>query len=450
SCRSALRASTCPSVRSRAATSKKWSSLAVYAARRGCSSSTSRRAASTSGRRRRSSRSSAVCSPKESGSCSCPPTCSRSLGWPTASSSCTSVVLSASCCAARQPRNASRCSARADEGSRPLPDSAGMDAARPARPRAALDRLQVGHLGRRTRDALATYVGVGSVLIGLIVYFTVTQSAFATYGNFINILQTNAVLLVVSVGLTFTLLVGGFDLSIGGVLALSGVIVAKLLQAGVPTGLVMLIVSGAGVLFGALALGFPIARLGLSFFVVTLGALAFTRGLALVITNGSSIGLYEENTLRTIGNGTVGSIPVPVIIAVAILIAALLVTRYTGYGRMIYAVGGNSEAARLAGINVVAIRLSAYAISAGLAALGGVMEAGRLAAAAPDTDQGIELTAAAAVLLGGTSFVGGQGGLFGTFLGVVFLGVLQNGLIIASISVYWQGVITGSVLFLSV
>jgi ribose transport system permease protein len=325
-----------------------------------------------------------------------------------------------------------------------------MDAARPARPRAALERLQVGHLGRRTRDALATYVGVGSVLIGLIVYFTVTQSAFATYGNFINILQTNAVLLVVSVGLTFTLLVGGFDLSIGGVLALSGIIVAKLLQAGVPTGLVMLIVIGAGVLFGALALGFPIARLGLSFFVVTLGALAFTRGLALVITNGSSIGLYEEETLRTIGNGTVGSIPVPVIIAVAILIAALLVTRYTGYGRMIYAVGGNSEAARLAGINVVAIRLSAYAISAGLAALGGVMEAGRLAAAAPDTDQGIELTAAAAVLLGGTSFVGGQGGMFGTFLGVVFLGVLQNGLIIASISVYWQGVITGSVLFLSV
>jgi ribose transport system permease protein len=234
------------------------------------------------------------------------------------------------------------------------------------------------------------------------------------------------------------------------VLALSGVIVAKLLQAGVPTGVVMLIVVSAGVLFGALALGFPIARLGLSFFVVTLGALAFTRGLALVITNGSSIGLYEQSTLRTIGNGTVGTIPVPVIIAVAILIAALVVTRYTGYGRMIYAVGGNSEAARLAGINVVAIRLSAYALSAGLAALAGVMEAGRLAAAAPDTDQGIELTAAAAVLLGGTSFVGGQGGMFGTFLGVVFLGVLQNGLIIASISVYWQGVITGSVLFLSV
>jgi ribose transport system permease protein len=262
-----------------------------------------------------------------------------------------------------------------------------MDASGPAEPGTALKRLQFGHLGRRTRDALMTYLGVGSVLIALIIYFTVTQSSFATYGNFVNILQTNAVLLVVSVGLTFTLLVGGFDLSIGGVLALSGVIVAKLLQSGVPTGVAMLIVVLAGVLFGALALGFPIARLGLSFFVVTLGALAFTRGLALVITNGSSIGLYEENTLRTIGNGTVGTIPVPVIIAVAILIAALLITRYTGYGRMIYAVGGNSEAARLAGINVVVIRLSAYALSAGLAALaaGRASSEGRAGCSAPSS-----------------------------------------------------------------
>jgi ribose transport system permease protein len=133
-----------------------------------------------------------------------------------------------------------------------------------------------------------------------------------------------------------------------------------------------------------------------------------------------------------------------------VFVLAVVVTRYTGYGRMLYAVGGNQEAARLAGINVRMVRLSTYAISAGLAAFAGVIEAGRLAAASPDADQGIEFSAAAAALLGGTSFVGGIGSVIGTFLGVLFLGVLKNGLIISSISVYWQGVITGGVLFASV
>ena len=310
--------------------------------------------------------------------------------------------------------------------------------------------IRVGEAARRARIALLNYIGVLAVLIGLIVFFTVKQAQFATYGNFINILETNAVLLIVSVGLTFTLLVGGFDLSIGGVLALSGVLLSVLLHSGVPTVAAIVLLVLAGVLWGATVTGIPIAVLDVSFFVVTLGVLVATRGLAFVITRGEVKGLYNEKLLRSIGAGTVGGIPYPVIIAVVILLAAIIVTRYTGYGRMIYAVGGNREAARLAGINVTMVRLSTYAISAGLAALAGVLEAGRLAAASPDVDQGIEFSAAAAVLLGGTSFVGGIGTMLGTFLGVIFLGVLQNGLIIESISVYWQGVITGAVLFASV
>ena len=138
------------------------------------------------------------------------------------------------------------------------------------------------------------------------------------------------------------------------------------------------------------------------------------------------------------------------LIAVTVLVLALIMTRYTGYGRMIYAVGGNEEAARLSGINTVAIRVSAYGICAGLAALAGAMEAGRLASAAPDAQSGIALTAAAAVLVGGTSFVGGVGGIFGTFLGALFLGVVSNGLIISGTSAYWQGVISGTVLIAAV
>ena len=298
-----------------------------------------------------------------------------------------------------------------------------------------------------------TYVGVVTVLAVLIVYFSVSQSQFFTYSNFLNILDTNAVLLVLCVGLTFTLLVSGFDLSIGGVLALSGVVLAKLVQNGVPAGLAMVIVvAGACLIPGIMINGFTIAKFGVNFFVVTLGVLAISRGVALAITNGASQGLYEEQFIRDVATYQIagGDISMLVIISVFVLVVAIVLLRYTGYGRMIYAVGGNAEAARLAGINVTLVKLSAYAISGLLAGLAGVLEAGRLAAAAPDTDQGIELTAAAAVLVGGTSFVGGQGTMFGTFLGVVFLGVLQNGLIISGISLYYQGVISGSVLIASV
>jgi ribose transport system permease protein len=307
-----------------------------------------------------------------------------------------------------------------------------------------------GAAARRTRDAVLTYAGVLTVLALLIAFFSIDQPRFFTVENFWNVLDGSSILLIVGVGLTFTMLVGGFDLSLSGVLALGGVVLWLLLSHSVPLALAIVIVVVGGAAFGAIVNGFPIAYLDVSFFVVTLGVLVATRGLASVITAGEVEGLYEETALREIGNGRVGQVSYPVIIAVAVLALAILVTRYTGYGRMVYAVGGNAEAARLAGINVRLVRLSTYAISAGLCAFAGVIETGRLAAASPDADQGIEFTAAAAVLLGGTSFVGGIGSMLGTFLGVLFLGVLKNGLIISSISVYWQGVITGVVLFASV
>jgi ribose transport system permease protein len=305
-------------------------------------------------------------------------------------------------------------------------------------------------MGRRARQAAATYLGVGTMLAALIVFFAATQPQFATYDNFVNILETNAVLLVVSVGLTLVLIVGGFDLSIGGFLALSGVLLAELLQAAVPVGIAIPIVIAGALALGGLANGLPIARLGVSFFVITLGMLALTRGLALVITSGQTQGLYDERFLRSISDGRVAGVPYSVIIALGVLGAGFGVTRHLGFGRMMYAVGGNPEAARLAGIDIVRVRITVYALCAGLAGLAGVMNAARLAAAAPDAEPGIELTAAAAVLLGGTSFAGGSGGMFGTLLGTMFLGVLQNGLIIASISAFWQGVISGAVLMASV
>ena len=316
-------------------------------------------------------------------------------------------------------------------------------------PGAAGHRRRLGLTSRFT-EATLQYIGVLTVLIALVIVFSFLQPQFHTWTNALNILQTNAILLILSVGLTFVLLVGGFDLSIVGVLELAGVLVAELLNHGVGTYGAMVIVILAGIAIGIALNGIPIARLGGNFFMITLGVSYATSGVALVITSGQSIGLYNDNLLREIGNDGLGQFGYLTIISLGLLVIATLVIRYTGYGRMIYAVGGNSEAARLAGINVVAIRVSAYAICAGLAAFAGFLATAQLASAAPDTDSGIEFTAAAAVLLGGTSFVGGIGTMFGTFLGVLFLGVLQDGLIISSINIYYQNVITGAVLVISV
>ncbi len=305
-------------------------------------------------------------------------------------------------------------------------------------------------VARRVRESVLRYLGVLVALALLLIWLTSTNSQFATSGNVLNILETNASLLIVSVGLTFVMLVGGFDLSLGGLVALTAVTLASLLEGGTPTALAIPLVLGGALAAGTALNGLLIARLGLSFFVVTLGTASVFRGVALIQTEGSTIQLYDQELLRTIGSGRVAGIPWPVVIALGILVAAIVVLRYTNFGRMVYAVGGNPEAARLAGVNVVAVRMSAYAIAALLAGVAGVIDAGRLASASPTIATGVELTAAAAVMVGGTSLLGGVGSLFGTLLGVLFIGALSNGLTLAGISSFWQGVISGTVLILAV
>lgn len=305
----------------------------------------------------------------------------------------------------------------------------------------------------RAKEALGPYLGILLMLGALIILFGVLQGEdFINWSSPKSILANNAVLLILSVGLTFTLLVAGFDLSIAGVLAVSGILVGKMLGAGVPTYLAMVVVIIIGVSFGGAVTGLAIAKLDLNFFVVTLGVLLAARGVALALTNGESKSLFEYQSLNTLGTGSLDGWSYLGFIAIGIFLAAVVVMRYTGFGRMIYAVGGNTEAARLAGINVVAVRVAAYAICAGLAAFAGFLQAGYQVSANPDTLKGIELTAAAAVLVGGTSFVGGVGTMLGTFLGVAFIGTIKYGLILASsqINQYWADVITGGVLVISV
>jgi len=294
------------------------------------------------------------------------------------------------------------------------------------------------------------YVGVGGMLAILITYFALTQARFFSVDNFLLVLEGNAVLLICSLGLTFVLLTGMFDLSIGGVLVLASVLMAILVKHGVGVGFAIAIVVLGALLFGAIVNGLLIARLGLSFFVVTLGTLTATRGFASVATSGQTQDLYTQRFLRQLGGGRWHNVPYSVILALGLLAVSLFVTRYTGFGRMLYAIGGNPEAAKLAGISVGGVRIAVFGICSALAAVAGVVDAGRLGAEAPEAELGIELTAEAAVLLGGTSFHGGSGGMFSTFMGVAFLGVLSNGLTISGVSAFWTPVITGAVLVLAV
>lgn len=287
--------------------------------------------------------------------------------------------------------------------------------------------------------------GVAVMLVALILVLWLTESTFATSDNIVNLLETNASLLIVAVGLTFVMLARGFDLSLGGMLALTGVLVAQFVGSGFGIGIAITLALVLALAGGLGLNGLLIAGVRLPFLVVTLGTASLFRGVALVLTDGTTKPLFDQPFLVSLGTERVLGMPWSVIIAFGVLVVAMLVLRYTGYGRMVYAVGGNEEAARIAGIPVAAVRFSVYGIAAALAGLAGILEAARLTSAAPTAATGIELTAAAAVLLGGTRFTGGRGAMLGTLLGVLFLGVLANGITLAEIEAYWQSIVAGIV-----
>lgn len=306
--------------------------------------------------------------------------------------------------------------------------------------RAAAGRPTLGQLALR-------YLGVGAALIVLVVLLAVTQENFFTYGNIMNILRTNAVLFVVATGLTFVIISGGLDLSVGSMTALGGVFLASLLTTGIDPLLAILLTIIACTLLGTVFNGVLIAYGGFNFFVVTLAMLELFRGAALVLSNGIPVSTMQYPLVQILGDGYLNGFPIPVLIAIVIGLVAFVVLRWTRFGRSVYAVGGNATAARLAGVNVRAIRLSVYAIAALCAGVAAIMLTGRLTSSQPVSGaEGLELSAAAAVLLGGASFSGGSGNIGGTAIGVLFLGVIANGITLAGVPSYWQGIATGVIL----
>ncbi|MEG5139661.1 MULTISPECIES: ABC transporter permease subunit [unclassified Microcoleus] len=290
--------------------------------------------------------------------------------------------------------------------------------------------------------------GILPILVGICIIFSLVTPNFLSVGNLINVIRQASINIVLATGMTFVILTGGIDLSVGsilGVTAVVGVLVSLVPGLGwfaVPAALI------AGVFLGLLN-GSLIAYLGLPPFIVTLGSYTALRGVAYLVANGTTV-INRNLTFAWIGNSYVGPIPWLVIIAFLAVLASWFVLRRTVLGRHIYAVGGNIRAARLTGIKVSRVLLFVYGVSGLLSGLGGIMSASRLYSATGMLGQGYELDAIAAVILGGTSFTGGIGTIWGTLLGALIIALLNNGLTLMNVSFFWQLVVKGLVIIIAV
>jgi ribose transport system permease protein len=301
-----------------------------------------------------------------------------------------------------------------------------------------------------TWAASSRYVAVLVLLTGIWIFFASTEPKFLIGANIENLLTSVSILWVVSMGMTFVVLTGGIDLSVGAIVAMSGLVLSKLFNGvGVPSLLAVVLTLAFGALIGASVNGTLIGKAGLSFFVVTLGTASLYQGIVSIWSETKTT-YIDAKLIDDIGFGTIVGVATPIWIMVVVFLTGFVVLRWTYFGRDVYAVGGNADAARLSGINVTRTLVAVYAIVGLCAALGGIIQAGRLGASSPIVGADIPLAAAAAVLLGGTSFAGGVGGVTGTAVGVLFIGTLQNGLAIRGVSSFWQQVVTGAILVLAV
>jgi ribose transport system permease protein len=296
-------------------------------------------------------------------------------------------------------------------------------------------------------------------LVLMTVALSVMSEHFLTTDNGLTILRQVSINMCLSLGMTLVILSGGIDLSVGAILGFSGAVAAGLLKNGLTIPAlgvhVQFTTSGAilaGVVVGA-ALGWhngvAITRFRLPPFIATLGMLSVARGLAFLWTGGFPItGL--GTSFGTIGTGAWLGVPVPVWIMVALVAVFLVVTKRTRFGRHLYAVGGNARAARLTGLNVDRIKVAVYTLAGALAGVAGLIVTSRLDSAQPNAGLSYELDAIAAVVIGGTSLSGGRGTVFGTVLGCLIIGVLNNGLFLLDVSPFWQLVIKGYVILVAV
>jgi len=296
-------------------------------------------------------------------------------------------------------------------------------------------------------------------LVVLCIALTIMTDKFFTTDNGLNVLRQIAVNICIATGMTLIVLTAGIDLSVGSVLALCGAVTAGLLKSGIeiPSGDIFIGFTVLGALLGGIMLGsllgwfngFTVTKFNVPPFVATLAMLTIARGFTMLYTKGHPISNLGKS-FAFIGSGLFVGIPVPVWVAIIVVLLAVFVTQKTKMGRYIYAIGGNEQAAKLSGININKIKIMVYAMAGALAALGGIIVTARLDSAQPNAGISYELDAIAAVVIGGTSLSGGKGSVWGTVMGAIIIGVLNNGLVLLNVSPFWQQVVKGAVILLAV
>lgn len=291
--------------------------------------------------------------------------------------------------------------------------------------------------------------GVLILTVLFIIVVTARNRVFLTPANIFDVLRSSGFTLITTVGMTMVLIAGGLDLSVGSVLALGGIVCSMALAAGFPMIIAVLAGMGAGALVG-LVNAFIIVKMGISSLMVTLGTQYIARGVCMGLTKGVPIYPLPQAFQNLEQKNWLWRIPNVVIIAGLIALITFVVMKYTTFGRNVYAVGGNQEAARISGVNVSKISFSVYVLTGALAGLTGVLMAARLASGQPGAGTGYELTVIAAAVIGGTSAFGGIGSIIGSALGAIFMQIMGNSLTIMRIDVYWQNVAIGVILLIAV
>ena len=312
----------------------------------------------------------------------------------------------------------------------------------------AIDPIQVA-AETIPKRILRAFIDVRELtLIVLIVLIIVTMSNlnqyFFSFSNFRAMSVGMAPTAVIVIGMAILLASGGFDLSVGSVMALSSTVVAMLLLAGVSIPVAVI----AGIMLGAvagLANGLLVTGLGINPLIATLGTMSIARGIALVLTEGFSLSSLPPE-FAWIGKASWAGLPVLVILTLALVIIFDLAVRHTRFFRQVYFIGANEKAAMLSGINVKRVRIITYMLAGMLSALAGVLLASRLMSGTPTAGNGIELQVLAAAVIGGASLRGGEGTIFGAFLGVVFVALINNSMTMLAVSIYWQMIVIGTVL----
>jgi ribose/xylose/arabinose/galactoside ABC-type transport system permease subunit len=283
----------------------------------------------------------------------------------------------------------------------------------------------------------------------LIIIMAVLSPAFLKITNIMNILRQTSINGIVAVGMTFVIILAGIDLSAGSVLALAAVVATSFAHPGTYPVVVPIFF---GLLTGALCgfvNGFIIARRKIAPFIVTLGMMTIARGAALVYTDGRPV-IELSNQYNTIGGSYLFGIPVPVIIFVVIVALGWFLLSRTVFGRHVYATGGNKTAAELSGIITGRVTVWVYTLAGLLSGLAGIVLSSRVMSGSPSTGQGYELDAIAAVVIGGTRLTGGVGTIFGTIIGALIIGVMNNGLDLLNVSSYWQQIVKGIIIVVAV